>query len=165
MGDFKNLSNAEAIAKLKDLAESIQTCMFCTYNDNTFESRPMSVQQVDAEGNLWFMSDKSSRKNRTIMKDARVELLFASGHEKFLSVHGTASISYDREKIKELWEPIVKVWFTEGVDDPNISVIKVDFDNGYYWDTKHGSMISFAKMAASLLTGKTMDDGIEGNLS
>ena len=51
-----------------------------------------------------------------------------------------------------------------GVDDPNLSVIQVVPDDGYYWNNKNGKMVAFAKMAASLITGKTMDDGIEGNL-
>ncbi|MGE3509589.1 MAG: pyridoxamine 5'-phosphate oxidase family protein [Vicinamibacterales bacterium] len=29
------------------------------------------------------------------------------------------------QKIDELWEPLAKTWFTEGKDDPRITVIKV----------------------------------------
>ena len=71
---------------------------------------------------------------------------------------------YDKEKIKELWEPIVKTWFQEGTDDPHISVIKVTPKEGYYWDTKHGKLVALAKMVASMVSGKTMDDGIEGKI-
>lgn len=45
-------------------------------------------------------------------------------------------------KIKELWEPIVKTWFTEGADDPRITAIKVAPAEGYYWDTKHGMAVA-----------------------
>ncbi|MEO7834943.1 MAG: pyridoxamine 5'-phosphate oxidase family protein, partial [Ginsengibacter sp.] len=48
--------------------------------------------------------------------------------------------------------------------DPNISVIKVIPENAYYWDTAHGKMISLLKIAASVVSGKTMDDGVEGKL-
>lgn len=58
-----------------------------------------------------------------------------------------------------------KVWFTKGTDDPAISVIKVKAGDGYYWDTKYGKMVKMLKMAAALVMGKTMDDGIEGMLS
>ncbi len=44
----------------------------------------------------------------------------------------------DKEKIEELWTPLAKAWFTEGINDPRISVIKVVPDNGFYWDNKHG---------------------------
>lgn len=165
MGDTKNLSDSEAVSKVKDLAEDIDICMFCTYSDSGIESRPMSTQTVDSDGNLWFLSDKDSNKNREIQQNNKVELFYGKGHESYLSLHGKAEISFDKEKIKDLWTPMAKVWFTEGVDDPAISVIKVHFENGHYWDTKNGKMIQLTKMAASLLTGKTMDDGIEGNLS
>ena len=125
----------------------------------------MSTQEVDDSGNLWFLSDKDSTKNMEINDDDHVQLLFSgSAHSDFLSVYGKATILYDKEKIKELYEPIVKAWFKEGKDDPNISVIKVAPEEGYYWDTKHGKLVSLAKIMASMVTGKTMEDGIEGKI-
>jgi general stress protein 26 len=165
MGDQKDLSNAVAVEKIKELAEDITTGMLCTYYNDKLQSRPMSVQEIDNEGNLWFLSDKNSTKNREINLDPTVELIFAQPHDKFLTLHGTASISYDREKIKELWNPIIKVWMSGGEDDPNLSIIKVIPESGYYWNNKNGKMVALAKMTAALLTGKTMDDGIEGSLS
>ncbi len=165
MGDTKDLRSSEAAEKIKDLAKEIDTCMFCTYNGNKLESRPMSTQQVDDEGNLWFLSDKNSDKNKAIAVNDKVELFFGQGHDKFLALHGKATISYDRQKIKELYKPIVKVWMKGGEDDTNLSAIKVAFTDGYYWDVKHGKMVELAKIAISLVSGKTMDDGIEGNLS
>jgi len=164
MGDKKDLRNEAAADKIKELAEGIESCMFCTYNENKLTSRPMSVQDIDYAGNLWFLSDRNSNKNAEITQNDTVELFFAKGHDTFLSLHGRATILYDREKIKELWNPIIKIWMPEGVDDPNLSVIKVTPEDGYYWNNKHGKMVATVKMTASLLTGKTMDDGIEGNL-
>ncbi|MDQ3020154.1 MAG: pyridoxamine 5'-phosphate oxidase family protein [Bacteroidota bacterium] len=165
MGDTKNLSNNEAIKKIKELAEEIDICMFCTYDGDKLKARPMSTQKVDDEGTIWFLSDKDSHTNQEIKQDCEVELLYAHGYEKYLVLHGKAEILYDKQKIKELWKTHAKIWFTEGEDDPRISVIKVMFEDGHYWDTKHGKIVQLTKMAASLLTGKTMDDGIEGNLS
>jgi len=69
-----------------------------------------------------------------------------------------------KKLIKELWEPLLKTWFTEGVDDPRITVIKVETKQGYYWDNKHGNAIALVKMAAGAAMGKTLDDSIEGKL-
>lgn len=38
-------------------------------------------------------------------------------------------------------------------------------DDGYYWDTKHGNMVAYAKMLVGAAIGKTMDDSIEGKLT
>ena len=163
----KNLQNAEAIEKLKELAEKSETCLFCTNikTGKPFSTRPMAVQEVDDDGNLWFLSDKESNKNMELKEDDHVQLLFSSSsHAGFLNVFGKATVTYDKQKIKELWKPLIKTWFQEGQDDPNISVIKVEPKEGYYWDTKHGKMVAFLKMLTSVVVGKTMDDSIEGTI-
>lgn len=164
MGDHKDLENEFAVDKIKDLAENIKTCMFCTYNNERLHSRPMSVQKIDDLGQLWFLSDRNSSQNADITMNPTVEIFFSEPHDKFLTLHGSATILYDRDKIEELYSPIVKVWMPGGIDDPNLSVIKVIPEDGYYWNNKNGKMVAIAKMTAALVTGKTMDDGIEGSL-
>jgi general stress protein 26 len=60
---------------------------------------------------------------------------------------------------------MLKTWFTEGEDDPRISVIRFTPQLGDYWDNKHGSLVSGAKIAVGALVGKTLDDSIEGRLA
>ena len=125
----------------------------------------MTVLQVDERGNLWFLSANDSEKNHEVANDSEVELYFqGSPHSDFLHITGTAFISQDRAKIDELWEPLAKVWFTEGKDDPRISAIEVVPREGYYWDTKHGMIVASIKMLIGAAMGKTMDDGIQGEL-
>lgn len=161
------LSGLEAIAKIKELAGKTQTCFFSTdlKSGRAAATRPMSVQQIDDQGNLWFLSANDSHKNAEIKKDPQVQLLFqGSAHSDFMTLSGKAEVSTDKAKIKELWEPIVKTWFTEGVDDPRITAIKISPTDGYYWDTKHGQMVAFIKMLAGAISGKTLDDSIQGKL-
>ena len=125
----------------------------------------MSIQKVDEHGNFWFLSSDDSHKNEDIQEDPNVQLLFqGSKYSDFLSIYGTASISKDKAIIKELWEPILKTWFTEGEDDPRITVIKVEATEGYYWDNKHGNAVALAKTVVGAILGKTLDDSIEGKL-
>lgn len=166
--NMKDLQGTGAVKKMKDLVDKAKTCFFCTdmKAGKAFSTRPMSVQKLDDDGNFWFLSSNDSRKNAELQTDTNVQLLFqGSAHSDFLTVYGTATVSEDKEKIKELWEPILKTWFTEGVDDPRISVIKVDPTEGYYWDNKHGNAVAFVKMAAGVIMGKTLDDSIEGKLN
>jgi general stress protein 26 len=94
-----------------------------------------------------------------------VKLYFqGSPHSDFLHLEGRATVSKDKAKIKDLWEPILKTWFTEGVDDPRITVIGVAPSGGYYWDTKHGGMVAGIKMLVGAAIGVTLDDSIEGTL-
>ncbi len=81
----------------------------------------------------------------------------ASAHADFLTLYGKAVISNDKKKIDELWKPLFKTWFTEGKDDPRITILRVTPESGYYWDNKHGNAIAF-KMVAGAMMGKTLDD-------
>ena len=45
------------------------------------------------------------------------------------------------------------------------AILEVRPQGGYYWDTKHGKVVSFLKIAAGALTGKTLDDSIEGHVN
>ncbi|WP_217601692.1 pyridoxamine 5'-phosphate oxidase family protein [Chitinophaga sp. GbtcB8] len=163
----ENLQGMEAAHKLKELGEKAKTCFFCTHitTGKQFAVRPMAVQHIDDDGTCWFLSATDSEKNIDITEDPAVQLLFqGSTHSDFLSFYGHATISQDKAKIAELWEPVFKTWFTEGQDDPRISVIRVVPEKGYYWDTKHGQVVAFAKQVAGAMMGKTLDDSIEGTL-
>ena len=165
MGDIKNLEKEAAIEKIIALAKD-QTCLFCTFTEEfAIKARPMSTQGIEEDGTIWFFSSKVSNKNREINNRSKVQLLYGDpGKSDYLSVEGNAEIVADRMKIEELWTPLIKTWFQEGKDDPDLSLIKITPSQAYYWDTRHGKMIAFAKMMVSIVSGKTMDDGNEGEL-
>jgi general stress protein 26 len=162
-----NLSNGEAAKKMVELVNKTKTCFFCTTNGigPSDGVRPMSIQKIDEDGTLWFLSATDSHKNEEIQDDSIVKLYFqGSAHSDFLYLKGRATITKDRKKIEELWEPMHRVWFTGGKDDPRISVIRVRPEEGYYWDTKHGNAIAGIKMLVGVAIGKTLDDSVEGTL-
>ena len=163
----ENLAGHDAVDRIADAAKKAQTCFFCTHATGALTSgvRPMAVRDVDEAGNLWFLSADDSHKNRELEVDPRVHLYFqGSPHSVFMHLMGRATVSHDKEKIKELWSPLIKTWFTEGIDDPRITAIKVTPTEGYYWDTKHGSAIAGVKMLIGAAIGKTLDDSVEGKV-
>lgn len=163
----EDLTGDEAIAKIRELAGKASTVFFCTAitTGRAVSTRPMAVQEVDEAGALWFLSASDSQQNADIARDSAVQLLGqGSSHSDFLSIYGRATVSRDRKRIEQLWKPILKTWFTAGIDDPRITVIRVDPIGGYYWDTKHNRMVVLAKMVAGAISGKTLDDSVQGNL-
>lgn len=164
----EDLIGAAAVGKIRELIDKSGSCFFVTSTslNNSHKSRPMSVQKTDDAGNIWFLSAKDSMKNMEIATDTDVTLYFqGSSYSDFLELNGHAVISGDRAKIEELWDPTVKAWFTEGKSDPRISVIQFIPDSGYYWDNKHGNAVAGIKILISAISGKTMDDSIEGTLN
>lgn len=163
-----NLTADEAIEKIKELVNKNETCFFCTspIGNESNGTRPMSIQKADENGVLWILSAKDSHTNKDIVNNPLVKLYFqGSAHSDFLYLVGKATISEDKIKIKELWKPALKTWFTEGENDPRISIIKVVVDEGYYWDTKHGNFVAGIKILIGAMVGETFDDSIEGKLS
>ena len=165
--NHKDLSGSDAAEKIKELVDKANTCFFTTAvpTGELSATRPMSVQKTDTDATLWFLSASDSHKNKEIAANPAVHLYFrGSAHSDFLHLYGKATISTDKAKIKELWEPVLKTWFTEGENDPRITVIKVTPESGYYWDTKHGNAVAGIKMLVGAMIGKTLDDSIEGKV-
>jgi general stress protein 26 len=166
MGDVKNLASEKAIEKIKELADG-KMCLLCTVANGTIVSRPMSTAQVDENGDIWFFSPKDSDKNQQIKEGSMVYLMYMeTGKQHYLTLTCTAEVVFDDAKVDELWNPFLKAWFTEGKDDPNISLLKVSPGEGHYWDEKNGHFISMIKTGIAALTGtKGLDGSLEGDLS
>jgi len=165
--NFKNLNGPEAISKLKELAEDAKTCFF-TSNIKTglpASARPMTVQEVDDEGNLWFMIANDSGTYHDLQAEPLAQLFFqGSKYSDYLNVYGITTLIADKERVKKYWKPILKVWFTEGEDDPRIALVKLEPTEAYYWDNKHGNAVAFVKQLAGAALGKTLDDSVEGKI-
>ncbi len=164
--NIKNLSQQEAIEKFQELVKHESICLFTTrLTEVPLTTRPMSVKEVCDQGNFWFMSPGDSDKNQEIEKDSRVQLFISNpSNYEFLSVYGRATISRDHEKIEKYWSDIAKAWFPGGKDDPNVTIIKVTPEEGFYWDTKDGKLVSMVKILASAVMGKTLEEGVEGTI-
>jgi general stress protein 26 len=163
----KNLENEEALKKFKKLVNDINICMFITNNQNEKDhTRPMATIEVEENGTLWFFTDIRSIKVEEVSADNKVHLIYSHpGKDSYLDVWGKASVVTDKQQIRDKWSTIVKAWFPDGVDDPNLALLKVEPQNNYYWDAETGKMVQFFKMAASIVSGKTLADGAEGKLN
>ena len=168
MEDKTNLTAQEGVEKLKDLVDDIKICLFCTHLKTNYGStaRPMAAQEVDDEGNLWFFSGLDSDKNREIKQDKHVQLFFSDPNKSsYLVVNGEAQEVIDHDKFEKYWSPLVKIWFKEGKDDPNLSLIKVVPQSSYYWDVDGNRMINFLKMIASVATGTNLVNSEQGSIT
>ena len=102
----EDLTGKKAVERIRDVVKQTESCFFCTAVSagGSGATRPMSVQEVDDDGTLWFLSASDSHKNRELEKDPAVRLFFqGSEHAGFLTLTGTASVSRDRKRIKYLW--------------------------------------------------------------
>ena len=162
----EDLSGPAAARKIADLVHAGDSCFFCTLSmSSELHARPMTVTEVEAGGELWFFTEIDSLKNIELDRDPRVTLFFKEGDNAgHLKLDGNATIVTDQATIHRLWSPKMRAWFTEGENDPRISLLRVDPVSGEYWDNRHGSAVAGIKMLFSVLTGRRVDEGVHGNL-
>jgi len=125
----------------------------------------MVAIEVDINGNLWFFTNLRSAKVKDIEMDGHVHLVFANPtKDSYVDLRGRASIEQDKKSIEDKWNPIIKAWFPEGKNDPDLCLIKVKTDEAHYWDTESTKMVQMLKIVASIVTGKQPAEGIHGDL-
>jgi general stress protein 26 len=84
--------------------------------------------------------------------------------ENYVTAKGRATISRDRAKIHEMWNPMYRAWFPEGEDDPQIAVVRVDVTEAEYWEASSSKLVVGVKYLAAAVTGGKVDVGETGRV-
>ena len=156
----------ESIAKLKDLIESIDFAMLTTVNGGQLRSRPMSTQKFEMDGDLWFFTSDQTHKIEEIEQDSRVNVAYAKPEDNvYVSVSGRAELVKDKEKIEELWNPILKAWFPKGLDDPTLALLKISVEEAEYWDSPNSKIVQLYGFVKAMVTGEPAKGGDHGKVS
>ena len=156
MSDLHENSVESLGAKIK----SIRFCMFTTVSDdNSLSSRPMTQQALDPDGTLWIFTSDDQPLAHDISARPEVNVTFAEPSDStYISITGDASLVKDREKFKQLWNPMVAAWYPRGLDDPHLALIKVSIHSAEYWDSDSNKMTQLFSMAKAALTGTRPKD-------
>ncbi|RZA23780.1 MAG: general stress protein [Proteobacteria bacterium] len=149
--------NPEGVLHLMELIDEIQTAMLTTIDrDGTLRSRPMITQKSHGDGTLWFFSLDHFGKADELNRDPRVNVTYSMPDKKqFISISGLAELVHDETKKKELWDPELKAWFPEGVDDRHLALLKVYIQKAEYWDVPSNRLVEMLSFTKAVLTGGT----------
>lgn len=164
----ENLMGQEAIEKLKDMVDKIDMGMMGTYQEGSefIYAVPMSRQELDEQGNIWYLLSSESETYHNLEKNKNLSILFSdTSNFNFLSLNGQAEISQDQARIDKYWNKMVEVWFEKGKEDPRIRVLKVVPSEAHYWDNKTNKLVTMFKVLSSAVTGQKLDIGREGELN
>ncbi len=140
---------------LSDKIKGIRIAMMTTVEaDDVLRSRPMATQDMEFDGDLWFFTKASAPKVDDVEHHQQVNLSYAKPDDNlFVSVSGTAQLVRDRQKMDELWKPLLKAWFPNGKDDPELALLKVTVNSAEYWDAPSGVMGRLFVATKGLATG------------
>ena len=155
----------DSVKKLKEMIEDIDFCMLTTLSNGKLKSRPMSTQKFEFDGELWFLTSDETHKVEEVLKNDHVNVAYSMPEDNtFISVCGRAEISKDKERIKGFWNPIFKAWFPKGLDDPSLSLLKVEVEEAEYWDSSSSTVVQLVGFVKAIATGTETDVGDHGKL-
>jgi general stress protein 26 len=153
-----NDDTARDIDRAWELMKKIGFAMLVTRDGDKLRARPMSPYLKRENNAIYFLTDARRHKDDEIARNPNINLSFADpGGQKYVSVGGTAAVSNDRARIRELFSTPAKAWW-DSADDPNIRVLKISPEDAEFWDSP-GTIISYVKMAAAAVTGTRPDIG------
>lgn len=141
-------SDAVARAHILSLLKQFQDAMFVTHDiDGGIHARPMAVVDIDADGNVWFVTDRASTKAREITSDNDVSVLFQSPAVS-VAISGRATLTTDRERVRQLWTEGWRLWFPDGPEETDLVLVRVETTRGEFWDRGGASRLRFLFDAA-----------------
>ncbi len=128
-------SNPTAAEKVRDLLRGFSTAMLVTHAPNgEVRARPMALASVTDACWAYFFTGEDTAKLHEIERNSDVHLICQNDHSSYLSIAGKATVLHEKERIKELWKESYRIWFPQGVDDPNIVLIWFRPMRAEYWD-------------------------------
>lgn len=142
--------------KLIELMEDMPIGMLTTFGPDGPRSVPMARQEVDPSAELWFVTARDSAHVRALQDEPTVALTFSS-RDAWVALRGRAAVVDDQAKLEELWTTFAEAWMPEGPEDPNAVLLRVEVEQGEYWDTPGGKVASLISLAKTKLTGETYD--------
>ena len=162
----ESLTGADALEKLRELLANFPIATMITVeSQGAITARPIGVVGDHAafDGQLWFITDRRSRKVQAINAGAATSLIFED-HDKgaYLHLTGRAGVVEDRARLETLYTPVQRTWFPDGLDDPHMTLIRFDADQGEFWDKHNGLIRLAAAFAKSLVTGTPGSSGNTG---
>ena len=156
------VSTEKKLDELYDLIEGIDIAMFTTRRaDGHLVSRPMQTQEHTSGVDLWFMTNIEAHKLDDLMTDPHVNVAYYdSSSREWVSVAGLASVSTDRELVRELYKPDWKAWLGDeggnrdgSANDPRIALILVDAESMTYMKVTKPRPVVLFEVAKAMVTG------------
>ncbi len=152
--------------KVKELVSRSRVGMLGTLEAGFMKFRPMSHVDIDDDGNIWFFTSKDSWKAEDVQRNPTVQLIYVNESDScYLSIEGTAYLSFDQQRMRELFNPFVKAWFPKGLKDPSLALLIVHPMEMEYWSNDDSKVLTYLKILTAAATGSQPSVGSHGKVA
>ncbi len=122
------------VRRVRELIRGCPVAFLTTAADGTLDTRPMAAHGIDNEGNAWFFTQRDSPKVQRIRDAQTVGLAWPNVLlQRWVTGTGAAEIVDDRARMTTLWRPSDRAWFPEGLESPDLALLKVALERVEYW--------------------------------
>lgn len=152
--------NESAQQRLDQLIDEFQTAMLVTSSlEGKPRARPMAIAGHAEGALLYFATRVESEKLDEILQQPEVAITMQKD-DCFLSLSGRARLETDVQLARELWKTAMEVWFPEGADDPDLTLILFNPEYAEYWDRSGWRKLEFWWEAGKAwVKGDAVEDG------
>jgi general stress protein 26 len=156
---------AQGLSRLWPMIKDMRVAMLATWDGEHLRSRPMHAHIDEAAGELCFFTRLDSGKTREARHYDEVNVAFAdNAGQTWVSISGRARIDMDGEVIRRFWTPMAAAWFPEGLDDPELALLRIEPEIAEYWDMTASTMRYLWEVSKANLTGETPAIGDIGRI-
>jgi general stress protein 26 len=150
-------SRDESVAKVAELVKDIRVAMLTSTDaEGRLVSRPMATQDVDFDGDIWFITERSAEHTRNLDANPRVNVAY-SGRSSWVSVAGTARVVDDPERLRDYWNTFTDAWMEGGPDNPENVLLHVEADTAEYWDSPGSKVTQVVNLVKAKVTGERFE--------
>lgn len=129
-----------------------------TGKDDMIRARPMRIVDRADDFELWFITARGSGKVDELQGDLRAAVL-VQGKDEYACLSGMASVVDDKATLHRLWSPLMKPWFPNGPDTPDLVAIRFIPAEGAYWDVSGIEGVKYLLRAVkAVVKGERIDD-------
>ena len=127
-----------------------------------YHSQPMTAFREEETGTIWFFTrdDTDLARDAAVGSGQSAMFTYQSKDQKvFACIHGELSRDHDRQRIERYWNPVLAAWYPDGKDDPHLTMLRFQADDGRVWVSDKG-LLGFAfEITRANLTKSTPDVG------
>ena len=131
------MKTADELAPLRNLVDRVRVGMLTTVDaDGKLRARPLQTLELDAQGQLWFLISALPAEREEMNREyGRVGIAYADPNKQdYASISGSGTVVHDPDRMSTHWNAWVELWFPQGVNDPDLALVRVTVEQAEYWE-------------------------------
>ncbi len=149
----------KTISEVQERLDGVRTAMVTSLDERgTLSSRPVTLHEVDVNGDVWFLVDGKASWVGPI--DAAPVNAAVSDSDVWASFAGRASVVRDATRIDQLTKRTTKAFFDKDADPVALCVVTDRIE----WWTSDGVVNTALEVAKAAMTGGSANAGESGTI-